>query len=119
MAQKKILLTKEGLEEQRRRYDELKLAEKQNGKLVYRTNCSIICVINGVEKEGKECIVDENGNVYGAKDITTTSIDDNTIKLGNSFNIPISVWNKQRMDEDPEFAKTLTDSTTETLITAT
>ena len=92
-----------------------KLAEKQNGKLVYRTNCSIICIINGVEKEGKECIVDENGNVYGAKEITTTSIDDNTINLGNSFNTPISVWNKQRMDEDPEFAKMLIEPTITTI----
>lgn len=91
------------------------IAIKQKGKFIYKDgNKAITCIVNGNSKSGKECIVDSNGNVYGAKDISSVSLlDSNSTRV--SFNTPIGDWNKQRKLEDPDFAAVLSDKTTSTV----
>lgn len=89
-------------------------AKKRKGKFICKTNNNVICIVNGNSKGGKECIVDSNGNVYGAKDVSSVSLLDG----GNthvSFNTPIGEWNKQRKLEDPIFAAKLNDKNTSTI----
>lgn len=88
-------------------------AKVSKGKFVCKTDNDVICIVNGNSKGGKECIVDSNGNVYGAKEVSSVSILDGG-STHVSFNTPIGEWNKQRKLEDPEFAAMLNDKTTST-----
>ena len=83
------------------------------GKFVSKVDDSIICIVNGNTKGSKECVVDANGNVYGAKEVSTVSLLDG-VGARVSFNTPIGEWNKQRKLEDPAFAAKLNDKTIST-----
>lgn len=87
-------------------------AKKMKGKFVCK-NDRIICIVNGNAKDGKECIVDNNGNVYGAKDVSSVSLLDGG-STAMHFNTPIGDWNKQRKLEDPQFAAMLNDKAVST-----
>ena len=88
-----------------------KTAKQVKGKFVCKSDNNIICIVNGNAKGGKECIVDSNGNVYGAKEVSSVSLlDGNGTHV--SFNTQIGDWNKQRKLEDPIFAAQLNDKTT-------
>lgn len=88
-------------------------AKKRKGKFICKTNNNVICIVNGNSKSGKECIVDSNGNVYGAKDVSSVSLLDGG-STHVSFNTSIGEWNKQRKLEDPIFASKLNDKSTST-----
>jgi hypothetical protein len=87
-----------------------KTAKQVKGKLVYKIGSQVTCIVNGNSKGGKECIVDSNGNVYGAKEVSSVSLSDTGAHV--SFNTQIGEWNKQRKLEDPDFAAQLNDKTT-------
>ncbi len=90
-----------------------KVAKQVKGKFVCKSDNSnsIVCIINGNSKTGKECIVDSNGNVYGAKEVSSVSLLDGS-GTHVSFSTQIGEWNKQRKLEDPVFAAQLNDKTT-------
>lgn len=90
------------------------VAKNRKGKLVYKTGYHVSCIINGNQKTAKECIVDSNGGVYGAKDVSKVDITGTGSSTHVSFSISLGEWNKQRKLEDPDFAAALTDSQTST-----
>lgn len=86
-------------------------ASKHNGKFVCKTTCDdIMCIINGKSKTAKECIVDSNGNVYGAKEVNSVSLADGGSMVSYATKLP--EWNKERRADDPDFDSILTDTTT-------
>lgn len=88
------------------------VAKKQKGKFVCKLNDNkIYCIVNGNLKTAKECIVDSNGKVYGSKDVSAVSLID-TESTMVSYNTRLLDWNKQRKQEDPDFAAILADKTT-------
>lgn len=82
-------------------------AKRVKGKFIAKKNKSIYCIIEGNSKQAKECIVDSNGNVYGSKDVSTTSMVGEAFTM--NFDTNIGDWNKQKKAEDPDFAKVLND----------
>ena len=89
------------------------VAKRQKGKFVCKVDNKIICIVNGNGKTAKDCVVDNDGNVYGSKEVSSVSLlDGNSVHV--SFNTPIGVWNKQRKLEDPDFAAQLNDPNTST-----
>ena len=87
------------------------IAKKQKGKFVCCFNKTIICIVNGSTKTAKECIVDANGNVYGAKEVSSVSLLDGSSTL-TSYATKLLEWNKERKAEDPDFAAILSDKST-------
>lgn len=89
-----------------------KTAKNKKGKFVYKTHDNqIICIVNGNSKQAKECIIDNNGNVYGSKEVSNVSLFDGSDTMV-SYNTKLPEWNKERRREDPDFAAILTDKTT-------
>lgn len=87
------------------------MAKTKKGKLVYKAEKQIVCIVNGNNKQVKECIIDNNGNVYGSKEVSNVSLFDGSDTMV-SYNTKLPEWNKQRRQEDPDFASILTDKTT-------
>lgn len=89
-------------------------AKEQKGDLVYKAGNKVVCISKGNTKSAKECIVDSNGNVYGAKEVKNVSLSDGSSASIN-FNTKIGEWNKERKAEDPNFASVLNDSKLSTI----
>lgn len=88
-----------------------KIAKDKKGKFICKAGShQIICIVNGNSKQAKECIVDNNGNVYGSKEVSSVSLFDGGDMV--SYNTKLPEWNKQRRQEDPDFASILADKTT-------
>lgn len=82
------------------------MAKNKKGKLVASTPKGVVCVVDGNSKQAKECIVDSNGNVYGSKEVSVTSVlGDVTVQ----FKTPIGDWIKMKKAEDPKFATIAND----------
>ena len=90
----------------------VELARRKTGKIVCKdSDNTIFCIVNGKRKIAKECIVDVNGNVYGAKNKTTyTALFDETESV--SYDTKLLDWNKERRKVDPNYASILTDKST-------
>ena len=89
----------------------IKSAKSRKGKFVCKTSHQVICIVNGNNKQAKECIVDNNGCVYGSKEVNSVSLIDGNDGMV-SYNTKLPEWNKERRKEDPDFAAILTDKTT-------
>lgn len=86
-------------------------AKEKKGKFICKYGShQITCIVGGNTKTAKECIVDSNGNVYGAKEVSTVSLMDGTSMVSYATKLP--EWNKERRAEDPDFAAILADKTT-------
>lgn len=81
-------------------------AKMKKGKFVASYPRGVICIKDGNIKNAKECIVDSDGNVYGSKEVSVTSV------LGDvmvQFKTPIGDWIKLKRAEDPNFAAVIAD----------
>lgn len=90
------------------------LAKEVDGKFVYETHAGTLnCIIGGKQKSVKRCVVDSNGNVYGAKEVEQISLDGTTTgSVYTSYKTKLPEWIKDRKLEDPNLAVVLSDPST-------
>lgn len=89
------------------------LAQETKGKIVCESKYGLECIINGERKSARKCIVDTDGNVYGAKEIEKISLDGiSTESLYANYKTKLADWIKEKKLEDLNLATILSDQST-------
>jgi len=90
------------------------LAKQKKGMFAATTEHKTICVVNGNSKGAKDCLVDSNGNVYGAKDVKNVYLGASIGNISVQFNTPIGQWIKQKKLDDPMFDQQMSNTSLST-----